>query len=358
MLSLLRTGTLVLLGVSLLACSSEPKPAGKTKKPRPAQLVAAAKVESRPLAHASRLTGTLRAKSRVRIFNQEEGAILAIAIHEGDAVKQGDVLIEMDDKLLRAQYDKARANRRQARDDLDRQTKLRKRKLVSEEELNRAKTTFDVADAEEKLLSTRLGYTRIQATSDGIISQRLVEPGDVVPKHTHLLTLIDTSALLTEVSVSGLLLPALQIGGNVNVRIDALGDQMLSGRILRIHPALNATTRRGTVEIVLDDPPVGAIPGQLCRVTLQTTEQTRRVIPFIALRRDNQGEYVFRISKDNKVERAAIRSGLRIGDRVEILEGLQDGERVVMRGFLGLKPGTAVRTTDQKPVTNNNPTAG
>lgn len=350
MLSLLRTGTLVLLGVSLLACSTEQNPAAKKKKTRPAQLVAAAEVESRPLAHASRLTGTLRAKSRVRIFNQEEGAILAIAIHEGDAVKQGDVLIEMDDKLLRAQFDKARANRKQASDDLDRQIKLRKRKLVSEEELNRAKTTFDVADAEEKLLSTRLGYTRVQAPGNGIISQRLIEPGDVVPKYTHLLTMIDTTALLTEVSVSELLLPALKVGSVVDVRIDALGDQMHSGRILRIHPALNATTRRGTVEIVLDNPPAGAQPGQLCRVTLQAAEQTRRVIPFIALRRDNQGEYVYRISKDNKVERAAVRSGLRIGELVEILEGLEDKQRVVTRGFLGLKAGNKVRTADQKPA--------
>ncbi len=358
MLSLLRTGTLVLLGTTLLACSSGQNPAGKTKKPRPAQLVAAAEVESRPLAHASRLTGTLRAKSRVRIFNQEEGAILAIAIHEGDVVKKGDVLIEMDDKLLRAQYDKARANRRQASDDLERQTKLRKRKLVSEEELNRAKTTFDVADAEEKLLSTRLGYTRIQAPSDGIISERLIEPGDVVPKYSHLLTLIDNSALLTEVSVSELLIPALSVGDKVGVRIDALGDTMFSGRILRIHPALNATTRKGTVEIILDEPPADARPGQLCRIELRTSEQLRRVIPFLALRRDNQGEYVFVITDDNKVERANVRSGLRIGDMVEILEGLVDNQRVVTRGFLGLKPGKSVRTADQKTPARKKSAAG
>lgn len=342
-----------MFAIALLGCADDPGQVGKKKKGRPAQLVAAAQVESRPLAHASRLTGTLRARSKVRIFNQEEGAILSIAIHEGAAVKQGDVLIEMDDKLLRAQYDKARANRKQASDDLNRQAKLRKRKLVSEEDLNRAKTSFDVADAEEKLLSTRLGYTRVQAPSDGIISERLIEPGDVVPKYTHLLTLIDTRALLTEVSVSELLIPALSVGDKVGVRIDALGETMHTGRILRIHPALNATTRKGTVEIILDEPPADARPGQLCRIELRTSEQLRRVIPFLALRRDNQGEYVFLITSENKVERASVRSGLRIGDMVEILEGLQDGQRVVTRGFLGLKPGKSVRTADQKTPGKN-----
>lgn len=348
MLSLLRTGTLILLGIVLVACSSDNNPGGKKKKARPAQLVAAEKVVSLPLAHSSKLTGTLRALSKVRIFNQEEGAILRIAIHEGAAISQGDVLIEIDDKLLRAQYDKARATRKQANDDLQRQTKLRKRKLVSEEDLNRAKTAFDVADAEEKLLNTRLGYTRIKAPHDGIISQRLVEPGDVVPKYTHLLTLIDTTALLTEVSISELLIPALQVGSQVDVRIDALGDKIHSGRILRIHPALDAATRRGTVEVVLDNPPAGAQPGQLCRVTLHTAEQTRRVIPFVALRRDNKGEYVFIIDDNNKAARRDIRSGLRIGDRIEVLEGLENNQRVITRGFLGLKPGRMVRTVNKK----------
>ena len=358
MLSLLRTSALILLGLILTACSSEDDLASKKKKGRPAQLVAAATVATQPIAHSSKLTGTLRAKSKARIFNQEEGAILSIAVHEGASVKQGDVLISMDDKLLRAQYDKARANRKQASDDLQRQTKLRKRKLVSEEELNRAKTSFDVADAEEKLLNTRLGYTRIKAPHDGVISQRLVEPGDVVPKYTHLLSLIDTTALLTEVSVSELLLPALQLGSQVDIRIDALGDTIHTGRILRIHPALDAATRRGTVEVVLDMPPAGAQPGQLSRVTLHTAEQTRRVIPFVALRRDNKGEYVFIIDENNKAARRDVRTGLRIADRIEVLEGLEDKQRVITRGFLGLKTGRSVRTGGTKSTNKKKPAAG
>lgn len=352
MLPLLRTGTLLLLTITLIACSAD-NGADKKKKPRPAQLVAAEKVVSLPLAHSSKLTGTLRALSKVRIFNQEEGAVLRIAVHESAAVKQGDVLLEIDDHLLRAQHDKATATRSQTSLNLKRLTTLRKRNLVAEDELLRAKTAFDVAEAEEKLLSTRLGYTRIKAPSNGLISQRLVEPGDVVPKYTHLLTLIDTSALLTEVSISGLLIPALQVGSPVEVRIDALGNTIHTGKILRIHPALDAVTRRGTVEVILDNPPEGAQPGQLCRVILHTAEQIRQVIPFVALRRDNIGEYVFIIDENNQVVRRDIHTGLRIADRIEVLEGLEDGQRVVTRGFLGLKPGNAVRTenTQSKPAT-------
>ena len=74
----------------------------------------------------------------------------------------------------------------------------------------------------------------------------------------------------------------------------------------------------------------------------------RRVIPYPALRRDTQGEYVFLVDA-GKVRRTAVRSGLLLGDEVEIVEGLDDGDRIVLRGFLGLSDGSAVRESEAEP---------
>lgn len=342
----IRVLLVVCLSLTAAACSKPAKKAGASPS-RPAPLVATAVVSTESIQHRSQRTGTLRANSTVRIFNQEEGRLTELPFYAGDEIKKGDVLLRIDDSLLRAELDKATATLRQAQLDLKQATRLRKKRLVAEDELSRARTAVDVASAELRLLQTRANLTTIRAPISGLVSERLVEPGDVAPRHTHLMTLIDTKTLITEVAISELLLPSLSVGDKVNVNIDALGEQQFTGHILRIHPTLNASTRNGIIEIVLDPAPSGARPGQFCRVDLTSPAVMRRLIPFSALRRDNNGEYVFALyqeGKKQKVSRKSVRSGLRIDDKIEILDGLTDGEKVIVRGFLGLREGKAVRT--------------
>ncbi|MDT8403686.1 efflux RND transporter periplasmic adaptor subunit [Sulfuriflexus sp.] len=340
---------LVAIGLVLLSACADETTAKKTGT-RPAQLVELAPARAETVRHSSRRTGTLHARTEVKLFNQEEGVLTELPFHEGARVKKDDVVVRIDDKLLRAELDKAHATRRQAEEDLARLKQLRSKRLVAEDALARAHTALDVAKAEESLLQTRFSYTRMHAPIDGVISQRFAEPGLVAQRHTHLLTLIDTSTLITEVAVSELLLPGLRNGDDVEVTIDALPNQRFWGKILRIHPSLNAATRTGIVEIVLDPAPAGALPGQFCRVTLQGPPQTRLLVPFSALRRDAEGEFVFVVDNKDKTVRTAVRSGLRIEDKVEILEGLEEGQRLVVKGFLGLKPGSPVRTAADSPV--------
>jgi RND family efflux transporter MFP subunit len=347
MITTLRTVLIAGMLLALLAGCTDDTASQKTKRSSPAQLVELARVSTETIRHSTQRTGSLRARTEVQLFNQEEGTLTELPFHEGAVVKKGDVLIRIDDKLLRAELDKAHATRRQAEQDLARLKKLRAKRLVAEDELARAHTALDVAMADERLLQTRIGYTKIHAPVDGVISQRFAEPGLVAQRHTHLLTLIDTSTLITEVAVSELLLPGLHIGDDVEVTIDALPNQGFMGKILRIHPSLNIATRSGIVEIVLDPAPPGAVPGQLCRVKLESPAQARLLIPFSALRRDQEGEFVFVVNDENKAIRTTVRSGLRIEKKIEILEGLEDGQRLVVKGFLGLKHGKPVRTAAQ-----------
>ena len=136
--------------------------------------------------------------------------------------------------------------------------------------------------------------------------------------------------------------------------IDALGNTVFDGRISRIHPNLDPLTRRGTVEVTLTPVPTGARPGQLCRVTFNTRTAERLMIPFRALRRDNKGEYVFLLD-GSKVVRASILSGLRIAEQVEILQGLETGQRVVTRGFLDLVENKPVKDLSQPDGNSDKP---
>ena len=113
---------------------------------------------------------------------------------------------------------------------------------------------------------------------------------------------------------------------------------------LRVHPQVNPLTRRGTVEIVLDPVPPGARAGQLARVTLTIDAVAVLAVPLAAVQRDRDGEYAFVLNADGTVSRVPVRAGTRLGTRVEILEGLAEEQRVVVKGFLGLKHGMAVES--------------
>ncbi|MEW8519779.1 MAG: efflux RND transporter periplasmic adaptor subunit [Candidatus Thiodiazotropha sp.] len=343
-LPLIAASTLIL---SLLSsgCSqsaSESNSDNRDKDAERAHLVAVETIESQASVIAHERDGTLKARQRVRIFNQEEGRITELPFFEGDEVAKGEAIVILDEELLKAELEKALATAKQMQLNLKRQEELAKRLAVSQDDLAQARTDLRVAEAERRVLQTRLGYTRIRAPFSGLISERLVEPGDVVPRHTHLMTIINPQSLVTSILVSDLLLPQLATGDPVTVRIDGLGEKPFAGRILRIHPQLDEKTRMGTVEVILDPIPAGARSGQLCRVMLETARQPRITVPFNALQRDAEGEFVYRLDPRRQAERISVESGMRIDDRVEILQGLETGDRIVTKGFIELEPGTKV----------------
>lgn len=296
-------------------------------------------------------SGTLEAEREVKLITEEEGRIAELLVHEGDRVTQGQLLLRLNDSLIKAQLKKARAQRQQAALDVRRLARLKSNQLVSEDELARARTALDVAQADEELLQTRLAHTHIKAPFAGVVSARLAEPGDAVTSFTHVLTLTDESHLVAKLQLSELLLPAVSVDDKVTLRLDALGDRQFTGHILRIYPNIDPTTRQGTLEVLLDDPPPEARPGQLCRVTLQLRPQPRLVIPFASLRRDTQGEYVFVLDADNKVKRTPVVSGINLGEQIEILQGVEQGQQVVSNGFLGLSDGMLVSIANQESAT-------
>jgi membrane fusion protein (multidrug efflux system) len=336
---------LVCLAVYLKGCSPPSEPAARTEEP--VHLVETAPAVSDSLSVVRTRTGTLRALREVKVYTQEEGRITALPVYEGDRVAAGDVVVRLDDALIKAQLERATATRKQAEQNLNRLKELRGKKLVSEDEYTRAQTQLEVSQADERLLKTRLGYTTIASPINGVVSERLSEPGNVAERYQQLLTISDPSSLVTELPVSELILPHLAVGDVARVRIDALGDRVYEGHITRIYPTLDPVTRRGTIEVEITPVPEGAAPGQLCRVELSTQAARRRVIPFSALRRDEHGEYVYVVDDAGRAQRVDVTSGLRLGEKVEILKGLEDGQQVVTRGFLNLTPGMPVKRVER-----------
>ncbi len=221
----------------LTGCDEQPPASKKHSKSLPNVEVIQAKRE--PLNHKIIVTGTLEPVRTVRFYNQVQGLLVELPFREGDRLKKGQLLARLDDTIVRAEYNKAEATLKQSKLDYARLEKLARSNLTSKELLTRAKTKVLLDTAEFNLQKKRLSYTRINAPWDGIISERKAEPGDVLPLHTHFLSLIDTSALIVKVAISELYLSRIHQGDSIHFIIDALGTTVWNGKVLRIYPQGN-----------------------------------------------------------------------------------------------------------------------
>jgi len=303
-------------------------------------------VENRPVSLTQTVSGTLEAVTKIRLYNEESGRITRLPYHEGDVVKKGTLLVQLDNALIKTDVAKAKASREQAKVDLSRVQKLLPKKISTEEEVARARTELDLAIAEEKRQLTRLRRTSIKAPIDGLITKRLYEPGDMLPPQSQILSIIDPTALRLKASLAERWLPLVKKGQSVSLQIDALGDKKFNAKVIRIHPTIDANTHKGVVEILLSPVPAGAAVGQFARARIELTATDRMIIPVHTIHYEPEGAYVYRIVKNDKNETVAekvfFEQGQQFASVAEILSGLNAGDLVVGRGFLGLRPGKKV----------------
>lgn len=335
--------TILLAGIGGQGVSGE-KPRGT----RPI-LVETAEVRLSPVSIELERPGTLRYRRILRVYNREEGLLKYFPWFEGDRVKQGELLLELDTRKLRSEIRKAKADLQLKRRRLARLEKLVKQNAASSDEVAEARTELEVAKAELEILETRLGYSRVSAPFSGIIVKRLAEPGDIKPRYKHLLTLADPDSLVARFEVDTAILGELETGQPVRIRLPG-GEY--GGTIQRIFPDVDPLSRLGKVEALFDELPPGARAGQFVRVRLATPPRERLLIPFTALRRDRQGEHVYVVEED-RARRQDVASGRRFGADIEIARGLEPGQLIVARGFLGLRNGTPITVSRPADVDNS-----
>ena len=315
-------------------------------------------VENKPVFLTQTVSGTLEAVTKIRLYNEESGRITKLPYHEGDFVKQGTLLVQLDNELLKTDVAKATAAKEQAKVDLSRVKKLLPKKISTEEEVAKAATILDLAVAEEKRQLTRLQRTSIKAPIDGLITKRLYEPGDLLAQQSHIHSIIDPSALQLKASLAERWIPLVAINQPVTLRIDALGDKAFDARVARIHPTINADTHKGIIEILLKPVPEGAKVGQFSRAKIELTATDRLIIPVHTIQYEPEGAYVFRVVKDDDgqsiTEKVFFEQGQQFGPVTEVLSELNPGDRIVSRGYLGLRNGKKVAvaaSTDSSQTT-------
>ena len=355
----------VLFSLSLTACDDASDIGSNSRRADvAAHRVEVVLAEKKSVFLTQTVSGTLEAVTRIRLYNEESGRITKLPYYEGDVVKKGDLLIQLDNALLKTDVDKAKATREQARVDLNRVKKLLPKKIATEEEVANARTVLDLALAEEARQKTRLQRTSIKAPIDGLITERLYEPGDLLAQPSHILTIIDPDKIRLKASLAERWVPLVKNGQDISLQIDALGDTTFTAHVARVHPTISAGMHKGIIEIVLDPVPKNASVGQFARATIKLQASDRLVVPAHAIHYEPEGAYVYRViegeskkdaaKKDatkTTIEKVFFEQGQQFGSLVEALTEIKANDKIVTRGHLGLRDGKVVEvvSTDKPP---------
>lgn len=313
--------------------------------------VVAAEAKQQVLTESLSLVGTIAANEYVEVKSEMDGIVQEVLFREGEQVERGQLLVRLDDTKLAASLAESESSFRLSKANFDRAQQLFRDKLISQQEYDQAAATFDVNQATLDLKRRQLKDTRIYAPFAGTVGARFFSPGQVISRNTTLTLLVDTDPVKVEFHVPERFLSQVRVGQEIQLAVAAYPERRFSGQVYFVAPGLDPATRTALVKAELPNPGQELRPGMFANLNLALkVRDAAIVIPESALVLAQDRTSVFVIGADATVQPRAVSVGLRMPGRVEITEGLQSGERVVIEGIQKVRPGGKVRDVAATPA--------
>jgi membrane fusion protein (multidrug efflux system) len=348
---------LAVLGWFVFAGPDKPDNVAGASVPAPARpfgggrevAVTTAPAVLKDFAHEVEALGTMRANESVDITSKLSDRVVAIHFKEGQQVRAGDVLVELDSVEERADLAGAEAALLDSRSQFNRSRELFQTRALSEAQMDQLQAALSANEARVAAARSRLSDTIIVAPFAGRVGLRNVSLGGLVNPGAVITTLDDLSTMKLDFAVPEVFLATLKQGQQVGAVSSAYSGEVFNGRVGSIDTRVDPVTRSVAVRALIENRDARLRPGMFMTVTLTRSEGQALMVPEEAIVPEDDLHFVF-LLQDGRAVKRTVEIGRRRPGEVEILEGLSADDPIIVDGTINVRDGLPVRLIARTPA--------
>ncbi|MDX3908486.1 MAG: efflux RND transporter periplasmic adaptor subunit [Sphingobium sp.] len=321
---------------------------GEVEKPkRPPALVEVEAVSSQTFAEVIEAVGSAIANEQVVLSSPVTERIVSLNYSDGGLVRRGEVIARLAQSQEVAELAGAQARAQEATQQLERIKQLRQRGFATGASLDTQIAAANAAKASAEQVKAAISDRVIRAPFSGYLGLRTVSPGAIVAAGTPIATVSDISRIKLDFNVPETQLAALSKGQALLITAAAYPGRVFNGTVATIDPVVDPTTRAVAVRALLPNTDHALKPGMLLTVKVLARQHQGLSVPELAVVGEASEQYVF-VAEGGKVKRVLVDTGARQDGRVEILKGLNAGQKIVTEGVVKLADGAPIRMANEK----------
>ena len=287
--------------------------------------------------------GSLRSDESVIVRAEQSGRIVTLNFKEGQPVRMGQILVQLDDSVARAELEQSRANQKLAKAKFDRAVELKERNFISGQAKDEAENAMRVADATVALSEAKLTKLFIKAPFSGTVGLRTASLGDYVKDGQDIVNLEKTDPIKVDFKIPEVFQSKVRVGQALAVTLDALPGQPFTGSVYAVNPQLDTAGRAVVLRAQMSNKGGLLRPGMFARVRLTLSDTGDAVVvPEQAVAMQGEDQIMYRVV-DGRALRTKVEVGQRREGKAEIVEGVSANDTIVIAGWQKLRDGVAVR---------------
>lgn len=291
-------------------------------------------------------TAPIEAFADATVIARVGGEVVDVLAEEGDSVTEGQLLARLDGDRLRLNLAEIKARLDKLRQDRTRNVELLERELISQGDFDKIQFELESLEAMHDLARLELSYTEIRSPIAGVISERFIKTGNTIDVQSPAFEVTSLEPLVSYLYVPEREYQRMTPGLEARISVDALPDASFTGTIARLSPVVDPATGTFKLTVEVSDESERLKPGMFARVRIVSDRRENALkIPRNAIVEANGDEYVFVVA-DGVVERRAVETGYVEGAWIEVRNGIDDGESLVVVGQSNLKNGSSVSVVE------------
>lgn len=316
-----------------------------------------------PLSEQIEAVGSLRSRQGTMVRAEVGGRVTQINFRDGQQIRRGQLLVQLDDRLQRAQVQQAQAELSIAQANHKRNSELVAQGFISQRGVDESAAAVQVAQARAELARATAARLRVLAPFDGVAGLRNISVGDYLKEGSDIVNLEDMAAMYVDFRLPERLQARVRPGQSARVQVEALPDRAFAAVVQAVDPQIDANGRSLSVRGCIDNRLLQLRPGMFARVSTRLGDDRQALmIPEEAVVSQGGRQTVVRLLRSEgadsgpgwTAQRVDVQTGTRQAGRVEIVRGLAEGERVVTAGHQRIqRDGAPVRLAE--PPANGTP---